>query len=254
MTGTPSNLESSLSQIGLRALPAGLDDFLVRASKGRWSARQILEQLAQEETNDRGRRGLERRLRLSGIRHFKPMADFDWNWPKRIDRDVVERALALDFLRQNHNLILIGQNGLGKTMIAKNICHAAVQAGHTVLFRTAAGLIDELDRQTPEGRRRKLRYYGNAGVLCIDEIGYLSFDAKAADLLYEVITRRHSRKPLIVTTNRPFKEWNEVFPNAACIAAMLDRLLHHADVTVIEGPSYRVHVSELEAAERRKRK
>jgi DNA replication protein DnaC len=138
-------------------------------------------------------------------------------------------------------------------MIAQNICHAAVLAGHSVLFRPAPALLEDLQRQSPEGRRHKLRTYANVGLLCIDEVGYLSFDDKAADLLYEVINRRYERKSVILTTNRPFKEWNEVFPNAACIATLLDRLLHHADVTVMEGHSYRVRESEQETARRRKK-
>jgi DNA replication protein DnaC len=249
-----SSLPDQLRQIGLRALPAQLDDFLARAAKARWSPHQILEQLTRVENDERSRRSLERRLRLSGLKTFKPMADFDWAWPASIDRDVVERALTLDFLPEARNIVLIGRNGLGKTMIAQNICHAAVQAGHSVLFRSAAALIEDLHRQTTEGRRRKLRTCANVGLLCIDEVGYLSFDDKAADLLYEVINRRYERKAVILTTNRPFKEWNEVFPNATCIATMLDRLLHHADVTVVEGNSYRVRESERETAARRTNK
>lgn len=251
---TSNNLADQLAQIGLRSLPATLDDFLARASKGRWSPRQLLEQLTQQETAERARRSLERRLRFSGIKSFKPMVDFDWNWPVSIDRDVIERALTLDFLPEARNLILVGRNGLGKTMMAQNICHAAVLAGHSVLFRSAAALLEDLHRQTFEGRRRKLRWYGNVGLLCIDEVGYLSFDDKAADLLYEVINRRYQRKPLIVTTNRPFKEWNEVFPNATCIVTLLDRLLHHADVVTVEGNSYRVRESEQESAARRRKR
>ena len=206
------------------------------------------------ETAERSRRSLERRLRISGIKRFKPMADFDWSWPAKIERDIIERALTLDFLGETRNLILVGRNGLGKTMIAQNIAHAAVLAGHTVLFRSAAALLEELHRQSPEGRRRKLRGYANVGLLCIDEVGYLSFDDKAADLLYEVVNRRYERKPVILTTNRPFKEWNEVFPNATCIVTLLDRLLHHADVTAIEGDSYRMRESEQETAARRRKK
>ena len=131
---------------------------------------------------------------------------------------------------------------------------SAVLAGHSVLFRSAAALLEELHRQTPEGRHRKLRTYANVGLLCVDEVGYLSFDDKSADLLYEVINRRYERKSVILTTNRPFKEWNEVFPNAACIVTLLDRLLHHADVTLIEGDSYRVRESEQETAARRRKK
>jgi len=254
-TTTPSNsLPAQLQQIGLRALPAQLDDFLARAAKTRWSAHQILEQLAQAEIAERSRRSLERRLRLSGFKRFKPMADFEWSWPSKIDRDVIERALTLDFLPEGRNFVLVGRNGLGKTMIAQNICHAAVLAGYSVLFRPAAALLEDLHRQSPDGRRRKLRTYANIGLLCIDEVGYLSFDDKAADLLYEVVNRRYERKPLILTTNRPFKEWNEVFPNATCIVTLLDRLLHHADVTVIEGDSYRVRESEQETAARRRKK
>ncbi len=254
-TTIPSNsLLTQLQQIGLRALPAGLDDFLARAAKARWSPLQILEQMAQAEVTERARRSLERRLRLSGIKRFKPMADFEWNWPTKVEREVIERALTLDFLPEHRNLVLVGRNGLGKTMIAQNICHAAVLAGYSVLFRSAAALLEELHRQAPEGRRRKLRTYANVGLLCIDEVGYLSFDDKAADLLYEVVNRRYERKPVILTTNRPFKEWNEVFPNATCIVTLLDRLLHHADVTVIEGDSYRVRESEQETAARRRKK
>jgi DNA replication protein DnaC len=254
-TATPSNsLSAQLRQIGLRAVPAELDDFLTRATKNRWSPQQLIEQLVRAETDERSRRSMERRLRYSGIKGFKPMADFDWTWPTRIERDVIERALTLDFLSESRNLVLVGRNGLGKTMIAQNVCHAAVLAGSSVWFRSAPALLEDLHRQTPEGRRRKLRGYANVGLLCIDEVGYLSFDDKAADLLYEVINRRYERKPVILTTNRPFKEWNEVFPNATCIVTLLDRLLHHADVTVIEGDSYRVRESELETAARRKKK
>src|SRR5215210_462607 len=251
-TKTPNNLAALLQQIGLRALPFELDDFLARAVKARWSPLQILEQMANAEIAERSRRSLERRLRFSGIKRFKPMADFEWNWPSKIERDVVERALTLDFLAENRNLVLVGRNGLGKTMIAQNVCHAAVLAGYSVVFRSAPALLEDLHRQSPEGRRSKLRWYGNIGLLCIDEVGYLSFDDKAADLLYEVINRRYERKPVILTTNRPFKEWNEVFPNATCIVTLLDRLLHHADMTVIEGDSYRVRESEQETAARRR--
>jgi DNA replication protein DnaC len=224
------NLREQLERIGLHTVAAQLDDMLAHATEQRWSPRQLLEQLAQIEVAERAHRSLERRLRTAEIRRFKPIADFDCN------------------------LVLVGANGLGKTMIAQNICHAAVLAGHSVLFRTASALLEELHRQTPEGRLRKLRAYANVALLCIDEVGYLSFDDKSADLLYEVINRRYEQKSLILTTNKPFKEWNEVFPNAACIATLLDRLLHHAEVTVIEGSSYRVRESEQETTARRRRK
>jgi DNA replication protein DnaC len=251
---TNHNLSEQLQKIGLHALPAQLDDFLARATKARWSPVQLLEEVVRAETDERSRRSLERRMRLSGIKSFKPMADFDWSWPTQIERNLIERALTLDFLSEARNLVLMGGNGLGKTMIAQNLCHQAVLAGYSVAFRSAAALLDELQRQTPEGRRIKIRAYANIGLLCVDEVGYLSFDDKAADLLYEVINRRYERKPVVVTTNKAFQEWREVFPNATCLVTLLDRLVHHADVTVLTGKSYRLRESELETAARRKKK
>jgi DNA replication protein DnaC len=209
---TNNNLAAQLKQIGLRAMPTQLDDFIARVTKARCSPLQILEEITKAETTERSRLSLERRLRISGVKRFKPMADFDWSWPTKIERDIIERALTLDFMGETRNLVLVGRNGLGKTMIAQNIAHAAVLAGHSVLFRSAAALLEELHRQSPEGRRRKLRGYANVGLLCIDEVGYLSFDDKAADLLYEVVNRRYERRPVILTTNRlcgaPHKRFN----------------------------------------------
>jgi DNA replication protein DnaC len=165
---TSNSLASQLQRIGLCAVLAQLDDFIAHATKARWSAHQILEQVVEAEAAERSRRSLERRLRISGIKSFKPIADFDWSWPAKIEREVIERALTLDFLGEARNLVLVGRNGLGKTMIAQNICHTAVLAGHSVLFRSAAALLEELHRQTPEGRRSKLRTYTNVGLLCVD--------------------------------------------------------------------------------------
>ena len=254
MTIPNHDLVAHLEQIGLKAVAQNLDDFIARATKGRWSPRLLLEELSQIESRERARLSLEHRLRFSGIGRFKPVADFDWNWPKKIERDVMERALTLDFIQEHRNLILLGRNGLGKTMIAKNIAYAAVMAGYSVLFRTAAKLIEDLQCDSPQLRRRRIQTYARPHLLCIDELAYLSYDDNAADLLYEVINRRYEEGSVIITTNRAFKEWNQVFPNATCIATLLDRLTHHADATVIEGESYRVHESEQEAAARRKKR
>ena len=185
---------------------------------------------------------------------FKPLADFDWNWPRKIDRPLIETALTLDFIPEGRNLVLLGANGLGKTMITKNIAHAAVLAGFSVLFRTASDLLDDLQSDSALRLRRKLKKYARPTLLCIDEIGYLSYDTHAADLLYEVVNRRYEHRSILVTTNRAFKDWNAVFPNATSIVSLLDRLTHHADLTVIEGQSYRRRESEQESAKRRGKK
>jgi DNA replication protein DnaC len=254
-TLTPSNdLVAQLQRLRLLRTADALDDLLARAATQRWSPRQLLQEVARAETQDLARRSLERRLAQARLGRFKPLADFDWHWPKKIDRPLIERALTLDFLASGRNLILCGTNGLGKTLIAKNIAHAAVLAGHSVLFRTAADLLADLDGDSPGLRRRKFRFYGRPALLVIDECGYLAYDAHAADLLFEIVSQRYERKAILLTTHKVFKDCNTVFPNATCIAALLDRLTHHADITVIEGTSYRVRESELEATARNKPK
>ena len=202
MKPTP-NLADQLTQISLKALAQNLDDFIAQAIKGRWSPHMLLEQLSRLETRERSRRSLEVRTRLASIGSFKPMADFDWNWPKKIDREVIERALTLDFIPEGRNLVLIGANGLGKTMIAKNIAHAAVLAGHSVVFRSASDLLTDLQCDWPELRRRRLKKYVRPHLLCVDEAGYLSYDDKAADLLYELINRRYERRSIVL-----YVTWN----------------------------------------------
>lgn len=250
-----TDFSDQLQKIGLRATAGSIDDLLTRATEKQWSPQTFLEQILRCESSDRTRRSLERRLRLSRIGAFKPMADFDWNWPTKIDRPLIERALSLEFLPSGRNLVLVGPNGLGKTMIARNIAHTAVQAGYSVLFRTAAELLDDIQTDSPALRRRKLATIARPHLLCIDEVGYLSYDDHAADLLYKIINPRYERhRSTIVSTNLAFSDWTTVFPNASCLLTLIDRLTHHADITAIEGKSYRKHESEREAAARRSRK
>jgi DNA replication protein DnaC len=249
-----NDLAGQLRQLGLQATAQELDDLIARATKQKWSPLQLIEAMARSESADRAARNLQRRLKQARLGRFKPIADFDWDWPKKIDRELVERALKLGLIEERRNLILMGANGLGKTCIAKNIAYATVTAGKSVIFRTASELISDLSGESLQLRKRKLRLYSRVDLLCIDEVGYLAYDAGAADLLYEVIGRRYEEGAIVMTTNRAFKEWNEVFPHATCIATMLDRLLHHADVMIVEGQSYRVRESEIEATTRRKKK
>ena len=209
---SPSELAAQLKKLGFRVLPDQLEDFLGRAKKGRWSTRAALAEMARLEEIERSRRSLERRLGNARIGRFKPLVDFDWDWPKKIDRPLIERALTLDFVPEGRNLILLGANGLGKTMITKNIAHAAVLAGHSVLFRTASELLDDLQLDSSLLLRRRLKKYARPALLCIDEVGYLSYDCHAADLLYEVINRRYEHRSVIVTTNRAFKTGTSCFP------------------------------------------
>jgi DNA replication protein DnaC len=199
---TNNDLTGQLRQLGLQATAQELDDLIARATKQKWSPLQLIEAIARSESADRAARNLQRRLKMARLGRFKPIADFDWDWPKKIDRELVERALRLGFIEEQHNLILMGANGLGKTCIAKNIAYAAVMAGKSVIFRTASELITDLSCESHHLRRRKFRAYARVDLLCIDEIGYLSYDSDAADLLYEVVNRRYEEGAIMITTNR----------------------------------------------------
>jgi DNA replication protein DnaC len=238
-----------LRHLGLRGTATQLSDLIARATKERWGAAQILEHVADIEEQDRSRRSLERRLSRSHLGRFKPMADFDWSWPARIDRDRVEGALHLGFLQEARNIVLVAPQGLGKTMIAQNIAHEAILAGHSVLVLTAAQLLLELGAQdSARSLDRRLRHYAKQSLLVIDEVGYLAFDNRNADLLFQVVARRYERRSIVLTTNLAFRDWPSIFPNATCATALIDRIIHHADVIDIEGKSYRLRQAESRAA------
>ena len=199
-----------------------------------------LDPLLTWEETERARRSLERRLRCAHIGRFKSLADFDWTWPQQCDQQAIAELMTIDFLDSATNAILVGASGLGKTMIAQNIAYQAVLQGHTVLFATAGQLLGELaGLDSDSALRYRLKRYAAPDLLVIDEVGYLSYSNRHADLLFELINRRHEKKSTLITTNKSFSEWSEVFPNASCVVAMIDRLVHHAEILSIKGESYR---------------
>jgi len=240
-----TTLNDLLLQLGLRGLGAVLDDVIALATKHRWGAAQILEHVCRLEIEERTRRSLERRLRRSNIGRFKPIADYDWEWPTSIDKKKVLAAMNLAFIGENKNIVLVAAQGLGKTMIAQNIAHAATLAGHSVRFVNTSDLLLDLAAQdSARTLDRRLRYWSNVPLLVLDELGYLSYDNRNADLLFQVISRRYEKRSLVLTTNLAFKEWPTVFPNSACTTALIDRIVHHAEVIRIKGKSYRLREAE----------
>lgn len=207
------------------------------------------------EEQERQRRSLERRLQAAPIGAFKPACDFDWTWPRRCDRAALEALMTLDFLREAANVVLIGPNGVGKSRWAQNLAHQAVRQGATCLFTTAGQLLGErASLNSDSALRRRLRHYAASDLLIIDEVGYLSYGNRHADLLFELVSRRYQAHSTLVTTNRPVAEWGEVFPHAACVVSLVDRLIHNAEVIAIEGESYRLKEAKERSEQRAKRR
>ncbi|MEP7299578.1 MAG: IS21-like element helper ATPase IstB [Burkholderiales bacterium] len=228
-------LREQAGELRLHGLLSRWTELMRNPEQARWVA-----QLLGWEAAERHRRSLERRLRAAHIGPFKSLADFDWAWPTQCDRAVVEELMTLAFLQDASNVVLVGPNGVGKTMCACNLGYQAVLAGRTALFITAAQLLGELaSLDSDSALRRRLKHYASPDLLMIDEVGYLSYSNRHADLLFELISRRYQHKSTVVTTNKPFAEWGEVFPNAACVVSLIDRLMHRAEVVRIEGKSYR---------------
>jgi len=209
-------------------------------------------QLLNWEQTARQQRSLERRLSNTKLERFKPLTEFDWQWPKKIDQQAIHNLMQLDFLRQASNVILLGSNGVGKSTIAQNLAYTAIMHGHTALFTSAANMLNDLAAVDGDNAlRRRIKYYARPDFLVIDEVGYLSYSNRHADLLFEIINQRYEKRSTLVTTNRPFAEWNEVFPNAACVVSLIDRLVHHSEIIVIEGESYRMKEAKEQATKRR---
>ncbi len=212
--------------------------------------------IVEYEEAERSIRSLQRRLSSARLGRFKPMADFQWTWPSQIDRELVEELFTLNFINEGVNAIFLGPNGVGKSTVAQNLAHKAIIHGHTVRFTTASDMLNDLAAQDNEqSLSRRLKRYTKPKLLVIDEVGYLSYDVRYADLLFEVVTRRYNEElAIVLTTNTPFAQWPETFPNASCVVTLVDRLIHRSEIVTIEGGSYRLHEAKERASRRAKKK
>ena len=259
ITKTPKDepLCPTVSEEALQARAQRLALYGVLAHWDELAAQPWLPQLLDYEEQERTRRGLERRVRNARIGSFKPLVDFDWKWPDKIDREAIEELFQLQFLEEGANIVLLGPNGVGKTMVIKNLAHHTVRRGHTVRFVTASDMLNDLAvADTSTALSRRLQRYCRPRLLCVDEVGYLAYDSRYADLLFEVVTRRYkAHLPVAISTNKAFVDWSDVFPNAGCVVTLVDRLIHRSELLDIEGESYRLkEAKERAAAKRRNRR
>jgi DNA replication protein DnaC len=196
--------------------------------------------LIEMEELERHRRLLEQRVSATKIRDLEPVAGFDWSWPKEIDRKLISELMTFEFLSQKTNVVFLSSSGLGKTMLAQNLVHEAAKKGHSAVFIEAVDLLGQLlSEDSRSGLDRLLKKFAKPALLAIDEVGYLSYDSRHADLLLRVIHMRHKSGSTAITTNRPFSEWMHIFPNAASVTALVDRLTENCELVQIKGDSYR---------------
>ena len=240
-----STITQDLKKLRLNYLAENLEEFSQGCKKASLEPIDILEKMVQLELVERSSRSTHSRLKQSRIGKFKNILEFDWAFPKKIDRTLIEELLKGDFIDEKQNLILAGAQGLGKTMIAKNIAYQSILKGKKVLFTTASQLVLELNSKKDNhiDFKKAIAKYTNPDLLIIDELGYLSYDCNAADAIFEIVNRRYEQGSLIITTNLAFKDWNTIFPGANCLSAMIDRLTHHLKIVKIEGPSFRLEES-----------
>lgn len=230
-----------LRRLGLRVSRDALKAFLTNATKTRASPAQTVEQLCVLEQREREDRNLARRAKTATLGTPKPLDRFDWNHPRSVDRELYEQLHStLDFVRRGENILLRGQAGVGKTTLAQNLGLRALERGHTVRFSTLPmALADLLRQESIPATERRLRRYTAPDLLILDELGYVPCDNRAADLLFNIVSRRHEVRSVVITTNLAFKQWGSVFNGASCLGALVDRFAQHCHVIDIDAESWR---------------
>ena len=233
-------LAEVLRALGLDHAASILDDVAKKAITRNDSPTSLVDHLMREELRVQTERRAQLALKRAAIFPLTTLDAYDFDYPKSIDRDLVMRAATLEFIAEKTNCVFVGPLGVGKTHLANAIGQLACLRGHRVRFTTAADLVNDLVAGHAKNTlSRRLAAWAAYDLLLVDELGDLSFDARGADLLYQVFNRRYQRASTIVTTNLPFKEWGKLFPSAAAASAIADRLVHKGLLIRIAGKSRR---------------
>ena len=242
MKPNEQTLAGYLAYLKLHHVNQNFQSLADQAAREQWPPLQYLCRLIEGEALARMDRATHKRIQAARFPLLKTLDQFDWSWPKKINRAQMQNLFRLAWVGEKANVVLLGGVGLGKSHLATALAHEACLRGHSVLFTTAVDIINNLAAAQTLGRlKAELKQYLKPEVLAIDEVGYLPIDKAGADLLFQVFSQRYERGAILLTTNQPYKNWARIFNNDSVIAsAVLDRLLHHAETVVIEGKSYRM--------------
>lgn len=248
MNNPQSVLPEQLSYLQLTYFKEHYQTLADQSAREQWPPVEYLGRLVEGETALRRDRATARRVHAARFPVIKNLEEFQWTWPKKINRAQVQQLFRLQFIAEKKNLILLGGVGLGKTHLATALGHTACLAGYRVLFTTAIDIINTLVAAQAVNRlKAELKRYLSPAILIIDELGYLPIDKTGADLLFQVLSGRYERGSCVITTNLAFKHWARIFNNDATLtSAVLDRLLHHAESVTIESRSFRMKDQEPE--------
>jgi DNA replication protein DnaC len=241
-TPTSDDVEQYLRDLKLAFMAEHYRDLAQQAAHQHWAHLDYLGHLAEGEARLRQDRATQRRLRLARFPVIKTLDQFRWDWPTQMNRELIPHHFTLSFLKEHINLFYLGGVGLGKTHLAVALGYEACLKGYSVLFTSAMDIINTLSAAKSTGRLKpEIKKYAKPSLLLVDELGYLPIDKSGADLLFQVISTRYEQGSTLITSNRAFKDWPKIFNNDSTLtAALLDRLLHHAETVVIEGKSYRM--------------
>jgi DNA replication protein DnaC len=243
LTGELAFLTRALKAPSLREAAGRLAE---RARAEGWSHEEFLAACLQREVAAREAHGGEGRIRQARFPARKSLEEFDYDHARSLKRETIAHLGTLDFVTARENVVFLGPPGTGKTHLAIGLGIRACQAGHRVLFATAAEWVARLADAHAQGRlQAELVRLGRYPLLVVDEVGYIPFEAEAANLFFQLVSARYERASLIVTSNKPFGRWGEVFGDDVVAAAMIDRLVHHADVVALKGDSYRLRNRDL---------